>query len=324
MARSAPIARPAMSLPSHTVSGDQSAGGILEDVAEVHDPAARVGDLDADRLLARDRREDPDIGGGQRVGEVVLELGDLGDLGPGREAQLVAGDVRPGDAADDLRLDAEVAERLEQRPAPPAPARRCRAWPPRRSSGSGNARPARCHSKSGSSVIERPVATLGREVARVRGAATGVGLARELVSASGRASGHDLGLARRPERRGLVPASSSARRSAAPRRGWRARRARRCPARGQQRLERLGFERSVAHRPSGAPAAAVRRGRSGDRAARSSVERFRRAVACRRDRRPVAPDHRTAERRAGDEDQTGDEQEHGQDVARRASRAGAR
>ena len=80
LARSAPIARPATSLPSQTVSGDQSGGRLLEDVAEVDDPAARVGDLDADRLLAGDRRQDADVGRGQRVGEVVLELGDLGDL----------------------------------------------------------------------------------------------------------------------------------------------------------------------------------------------------------------------------------------------------
>ena len=35
-------------------------------------------------------------------------------LVPGRQAQLVAGDVRAADDADDLRLDAEVAERLDQ------------------------------------------------------------------------------------------------------------------------------------------------------------------------------------------------------------------
>ena len=38
----------------------------------------------------------------------------LRDLGPGREPQLVAADVRAADDADDLRLDAEVAQRLEQ------------------------------------------------------------------------------------------------------------------------------------------------------------------------------------------------------------------
>ena len=102
-----------MSLPSHTVSGDQSAGGVLEDVAEVDDLAPGVGDLDADRLLARDRRQDADLGRRERVGEVVLELGDLGHLHARREPQLVAGDVGAGDAADDLGVDAEVAEGLD-------------------------------------------------------------------------------------------------------------------------------------------------------------------------------------------------------------------
>ena len=89
-------------------------GRRLEDVAEVDDAAARVRDLDADGLLARDRGEDADVGGGERVGEVVLELGDLADLDAGREPELVAGDVRPGDHPDDLGLHAEVAERLDQ------------------------------------------------------------------------------------------------------------------------------------------------------------------------------------------------------------------
>ncbi len=87
---------------------------VLEDVAELHDPPARVGDLDADGRLAGDRREDADVGRRQRVGEVVLELGDLAHLDAGREAQLEARDVRAGDGADDLRLDAEVPERLDQ------------------------------------------------------------------------------------------------------------------------------------------------------------------------------------------------------------------
>ena len=89
-------------------------GGLLQHVAEVDDLAARVGDLDADGLLAGDRGEDADVRRGQRVGEVVLELGDLGDLDPGREAQLVARDVRARDHADHARLDPEVAERLGQ------------------------------------------------------------------------------------------------------------------------------------------------------------------------------------------------------------------
>ena len=70
--------------------------------------------------------------GGQRVGEVVLELGDLADLDAGREAQLVAGDVRARDHADHLRLDAEVAERLDELGGGLLLARRCRAGWPRR------------------------------------------------------------------------------------------------------------------------------------------------------------------------------------------------
>ena len=72
------------------------------------------GHLDPDRLLAGDRREDADVGGGERVGEVVGQLGHLLHLGAGRQAQLVAGDVRAADDADDLRLDPEVAEGLDQ------------------------------------------------------------------------------------------------------------------------------------------------------------------------------------------------------------------
>ena len=73
-----------------------------------------VRNLDADGLLAGDRREDADVGAGERVGEVVLQLGDLAHLRSRRQAQLVAGDVRAGDGADELRLDAEVSERLDQ------------------------------------------------------------------------------------------------------------------------------------------------------------------------------------------------------------------
>ena len=41
-----------------------------------------------------------------------MRLRDLRHLHAGRELELVAGDVRAGDRADDLRLDAEMAERL--------------------------------------------------------------------------------------------------------------------------------------------------------------------------------------------------------------------
>ena len=120
-ARSVQTALPAMSLPSHTDSGElpaplpsSSRQLAAEDVAEVDHAVALVGHLDADRLLAGDRREDADVGGGERVGDVVLQLGDLRDLGAGREAQLVARHARAGDLPDHLGLDAEVAQRLDQ------------------------------------------------------------------------------------------------------------------------------------------------------------------------------------------------------------------
>ena len=44
---------------------------------------AQVRDLDADRLLARDRREDADLRGRERVGEVVLECATFATFVPG-------------------------------------------------------------------------------------------------------------------------------------------------------------------------------------------------------------------------------------------------
>ena len=70
-------------------------GRVLEDVAQVHHAPVAIRNLDAHGLLAGDRREDPDLAlGRQRIGQVVLELGDLGHLDPGRQAQLVARHVR--------------------------------------------------------------------------------------------------------------------------------------------------------------------------------------------------------------------------------------
>ena len=86
MARSAPIARPATSLPSQTVSGDQPSGGRLHHVAQVDDPAG-VGPRRRPPAC-RGSARGADVGGGERVGEVVLELGDLADLDARRQAQL--------------------------------------------------------------------------------------------------------------------------------------------------------------------------------------------------------------------------------------------
>ena len=90
---------------------------LLEDVAEVDHLAHAVGHLDAHGLLAGDRREDAHLLGGERVGEVVLELGDLRHLDAGRQPQLVARHVRAGDGADHPRVHVEVAERLGELPA---------------------------------------------------------------------------------------------------------------------------------------------------------------------------------------------------------------
>src|SRR5439155_3608828 len=86
----------------------------LEDVAQEDHAMAQVGDLDANRLLARDRGQDPNVGRGESVGEVVLELRDLGDLCAGGEAELEPRNTRAAYLADDRRVDVEVAKRLHQ------------------------------------------------------------------------------------------------------------------------------------------------------------------------------------------------------------------
>ena len=88
---------------------------VVEDVAERDEVRAQVRDLDADRLLAGDRREDADLGGRERVREVVLQLRDLPDLRARRELELVAGHARAGDLADHGRLDAEMRQAGDER-----------------------------------------------------------------------------------------------------------------------------------------------------------------------------------------------------------------
>ncbi len=80
----------------------------------------RFGDLDADGLLAGNRREDADLGRGERVADVVLERGHLGDLRARRQLELVARDPRAGDLTHDRRVDAEVRQRLDERLGDPA------------------------------------------------------------------------------------------------------------------------------------------------------------------------------------------------------------
>ena len=54
--------------------------GRGEDVAKSHDLAVLIGNLDTNSLLAGDGGKNPDVGGGQRVGDVLVEAGDAGDL----------------------------------------------------------------------------------------------------------------------------------------------------------------------------------------------------------------------------------------------------
>ena len=98
--------------------GQRRAGrGLVDEVAERDEVRRAVRHLDADRLLARDRREDADLGRRERVGEVVAQRGDARDLRARGELQLVARHARARDRADQARLHAVLVERGEQRVA---------------------------------------------------------------------------------------------------------------------------------------------------------------------------------------------------------------
>ena len=84
-------------------------------VAEVDDLAVIVRDFDADRRFSGDRREDAHIGAGHRVGDVALQVRDLLDLDARAELDLVLGDGRAAQEADDFRVDVELLERGGQR-----------------------------------------------------------------------------------------------------------------------------------------------------------------------------------------------------------------
>ncbi len=81
-ARSATIGAPLMSLPSTSASGDRHlvVGLRLDDLAERHDLALLVRDLEAHGRLARDDLDDAHADRGQRPREVLGEAADLADL----------------------------------------------------------------------------------------------------------------------------------------------------------------------------------------------------------------------------------------------------
>src|SRR5579875_15266 len=103
--------------PQTDFEGMRGGAGLAagEDVSEGDQLALLVGHLDPDRRAAGDGGEDPHVGGSHRIGDVPLEVGDLGDLDPRAELQLVAGHGRPDRHADEPRLHAVGGERLLQR-----------------------------------------------------------------------------------------------------------------------------------------------------------------------------------------------------------------
>ena len=116
---------PSTSLPRPTTIGWWSARASprAQHVAEAHDLPVGVRDLDADRGLAGDRREDPHVGARDGVGDVLGQRGDPLDLDRGAELDLVAGHGRAAGEAGDLRVDARTAR------APRSATRPRRRWP---------------------------------------------------------------------------------------------------------------------------------------------------------------------------------------------------
>ena len=75
-----------------------------------------VGHLDADGRPAGDGGQDAHVGRRHGVGDVLVEAGDPGDLHPGAELELVAGDRRADGHADEAGLDAVAGQRLLEHP----------------------------------------------------------------------------------------------------------------------------------------------------------------------------------------------------------------
>ena len=82
-----------------------AASGEARMSPERHQLAAAVRDLDADGRLARDGGQDPHVGRGHGVGDVLRQRRHPGHLHPGPELQLVAGDRRADRAAHQPGVD---------------------------------------------------------------------------------------------------------------------------------------------------------------------------------------------------------------------------
>jgi hypothetical protein len=88
--------------------------GLFHDLAEPDQLPLAVGDLDADGVLAGNRRDDPHAGHPQRDGQVVGQRGDFAQSQAGLQLDLELGDHRPGLDFDHVDLEAEIGERLFQ------------------------------------------------------------------------------------------------------------------------------------------------------------------------------------------------------------------
>ena len=219
-----------------------------EHVAERHDLLVQVGDLDADRGLAGDRRQDPDVGRRDGVGDVLGQRGDLLDLDGRADLDLVPRHGRAAGVARDLGVDAELLHHLgepldhlvaglgprlvraSRRAARrcPAASRRCRptARAARRAAGAGCAAAARARRRvvtstadtsavASASAFLRPRRRIsrssrtGRVVGRVAHLGVDAGVGHRTRRASAASRGPGSAASARPRRR--LPRASARR-----------------------------------------------------------------------------------------------------------------
>ena len=113
--------RPAADVPSDPCLQRMAGLGRLgrrEDVTQRHHLTVLVGNLDADGLLARYGSQDPDVGRGQGVGDVLVEAGDPRHLHPLAKLEGVAGDGRTDRHVHQAGLDSMGGQRLLEPVAP--------------------------------------------------------------------------------------------------------------------------------------------------------------------------------------------------------------
>ena len=86
-----------------------------QNVTELDHLPVAVGDLDADGALARNGGQQTDLVGGHRIGDVLLQPRDTGDVDPPAPVDLVAGDLRTACVAGDRGVHVELGEDVLQR-----------------------------------------------------------------------------------------------------------------------------------------------------------------------------------------------------------------